>query len=31
MSDLIYREDAIKAMGKAQWAINRLKEIPAAQ
>lgn len=31
MSDLIERKKAIEAMGKAQWAKERLMELPSAQ
>ena len=31
MSELISRQAAIEAMGKAQWAKERLMELPSAQ
>ena len=31
MSDLIERQNAIDAMGKAQWAKERLMELPPAE
>ena len=29
--DLISRQAAINAMGRAEWAINRINELPSAQ
>jgi len=31
MSDVISRQAAINAMGRAEWAINRINELPSAQ